>query len=126
MVAAHKGVKVFGKGCDHDEEVVEYYHLGVVCHLIEHRLAVPLDVELLRPGEGEEMAAGMVRPLPVNPSPPAVHEVPSRTPSCPIRFDRHLAKACKSSRGIQRYTTCGIADDSHPFLNEGKPFAKIR
>jgi hypothetical protein len=39
------------------EEVVEYYHQGVVCHLIEHQLAVPLDVELLRPGEGEETAA---------------------------------------------------------------------
>lgn len=39
------------------EEVVEYYHQGVVCHLIEHQLAVPLDVELLRPGEGEEAAA---------------------------------------------------------------------
>jgi hypothetical protein len=37
--------------------VVEYYHQGVVCHLIGHRLAVPLDVELLRPGEGEETAA---------------------------------------------------------------------
>src|SRR5262249_49142315 len=40
-----------------DEDVVEYYHQGVVCHLIEHQLAVPLDVELLRPGEGEETAA---------------------------------------------------------------------
>jgi hypothetical protein len=39
------------------EQVVEYYHQGVVCHLIEHNLAVPLDVELLRPGEGEETAA---------------------------------------------------------------------
>src|SRR5205823_13957770 len=39
------------------EPVVEYYHQGVVCHLIEHKLAVPLDVELLRPGEGEETAA---------------------------------------------------------------------
>lgn len=39
------------------EQVVEYYHQGVVCHLIEHGLAVPLDVELLRPGEGEETAA---------------------------------------------------------------------
>ena len=39
------------------EEVVEYYHRGVVCHLIEHRLPVPLDVELLRKGEGEETAA---------------------------------------------------------------------
>jgi hypothetical protein len=39
------------------EEVVEYYHQGVVCHLIEHELAVPLDVELVRPGEGEETAA---------------------------------------------------------------------
>lgn len=39
------------------EEVVEYYHQGVVCHLIEHQLAVPLDVELLRRGEGEETAA---------------------------------------------------------------------
>jgi hypothetical protein len=29
----------------------------VVCHLIGHRLALPLDVELLRPGEGEETAA---------------------------------------------------------------------
>ncbi|HLI77764.1 MAG TPA: transposase [Acidobacteriaceae bacterium] len=38
-------------------EVIEYYHRGVVCHLIEHQLAVPLDVELLRPGEGEETAA---------------------------------------------------------------------
>jgi hypothetical protein len=39
------------------EEVVAYYHRGVVCHLIEQRLAVPLDVGLLRPGEGEETAA---------------------------------------------------------------------
>jgi len=37
--------------------VVEYYHRGVVCHLLGHDLAVPLDVELLRPGEGEETAA---------------------------------------------------------------------
>jgi hypothetical protein len=29
----------------------------LLCHLIGHRLAVPLDVELLRPGEGEETAA---------------------------------------------------------------------
>jgi Transposase DDE domain len=40
-----------------DDEVIEYYHQGVVCHLIEHRLAVPLDVELLRPDEGEQTAA---------------------------------------------------------------------
>jgi hypothetical protein len=39
------------------EPVVQYYHQGVVCHLIGHQLAVPLDVELLRPGEGEETAA---------------------------------------------------------------------
>jgi hypothetical protein len=39
------------------EEVVAYYHQGVVCHLIEHQLAGPLDVELLRPGEGEATAA---------------------------------------------------------------------
>ena len=39
------------------QPVVQYYHQGVVCHLIEHELAVPLDVELLRPGEGEETAA---------------------------------------------------------------------
>jgi hypothetical protein len=37
--------------------VTEYYHQGVVCHLIGHDIAVPLDVELLRPGEGEETAA---------------------------------------------------------------------
>ena len=39
------------------EQVVEYYHQSVVCHLIGHQLAVPLDLELLRPGEGEETAA---------------------------------------------------------------------
>jgi hypothetical protein len=37
--------------------VTEYYHRGVVCHLIGHELALPLDVELLEPGEGEETAA---------------------------------------------------------------------
>lgn len=40
-----------------EEEVVAYYHQGVICHLIGHELAVPLGVELLRPGEGEETAA---------------------------------------------------------------------
>ena len=29
----------------------------MICHLVGHELAVPLDVELLRPGEGEETAA---------------------------------------------------------------------
>jgi hypothetical protein len=48
------------------EEVVEYYHQGVVCHLIEHRLAVPLDVELLRPGEGEETVAKRLWTAPRN------------------------------------------------------------
>jgi hypothetical protein len=38
-------------------EVVAYYHQGVIGHLSEHRLAVPLDVALWRPGEGEEAAA---------------------------------------------------------------------
>lgn len=40
-----------------DKTVTEYYHRGVVCHLIGHDLALPLDVELQRPGEGEEAAA---------------------------------------------------------------------
>ena len=40
-----------------EETVTEYYHRGVVCHLIDRDLALPLDVELLRPGEGEETAA---------------------------------------------------------------------
>jgi hypothetical protein len=39
------------------EPVTEYYHQGVVCHLIGQELALVLDVELLRPGEGEETAA---------------------------------------------------------------------
>jgi hypothetical protein len=39
------------------EKVTEYYHQGVVCHLIGQGLALVLDVELLRPGEGEETAA---------------------------------------------------------------------
>jgi Transposase DDE domain len=39
------------------QEVTEYYHRGVICHLVGHQLAIPLDLELLRPGEGEEPAA---------------------------------------------------------------------
>jgi hypothetical protein len=39
------------------ESVTEYYHQGVVCHLIGQELALVLDVEMLRPGEGEETAA---------------------------------------------------------------------
>jgi hypothetical protein len=37
--------------------VIEYYHRGVVCHLVGFNIAVPLDVELIRPGEGEIIAA---------------------------------------------------------------------
>ena len=40
-----------------DREVTEYYHRIVACHLIGHELAVPLDAELVRHGEGEETAA---------------------------------------------------------------------
>jgi len=40
-----------------DQEVTEYYHRGVVAHLIGHDLAIPLAVELQRPGEGEVPAA---------------------------------------------------------------------
>lgn len=40
-----------------DQEVVEYYHRGVVCHLVGLEIALPLDVELIRPGEGEVIAA---------------------------------------------------------------------
>jgi hypothetical protein len=39
------------------EKVTEYYHQGAVCHLIGQDLALVLDVELPRPGEGEETAA---------------------------------------------------------------------
>ncbi|MBU0718265.1 MAG: transposase [Planctomycetes bacterium] len=37
--------------------MVEYFHRGVACHLIGFDLAVPIDVELLRSGEGEVAAA---------------------------------------------------------------------
>jgi hypothetical protein len=40
-----------------DKEVIEYYHRGVVCHLIGFNLAIPLDMELIRPGEGEVISA---------------------------------------------------------------------
>jgi DDE family transposase len=39
------------------QPVTQYYHQGVVCHVIGQELALVLDVELLRPGEGEETAA---------------------------------------------------------------------
>jgi hypothetical protein len=44
------------------EEVVEYYHRGVVFYLVGFRTAVPLDVEMLRPGEGELSAAYRLLP----------------------------------------------------------------
>ena len=40
-----------------NQEVIEYYHRGVVCHLVGLEMALPLDVELIRPGEGEVIAA---------------------------------------------------------------------
>ena len=39
------------------KEVVEYFHRGVVFYLVGFRGAIPLDVEMLRPGEGELTAA---------------------------------------------------------------------
>lgn len=69
MVAAVDGHEFFAsrKRCCPDcqtrnlevngKPVTEYYHRGVVCHLTGHHLAIPLDVELQRPGEGEETAA---------------------------------------------------------------------
>lgn len=44
------------------EEVVEYYHRGVVFYLVGFPLALPLDVEMLRPGEGELTAAQRLLP----------------------------------------------------------------
>jgi len=38
-------------------QVVEYYHRAVVFHLIGFPIALPLDVEMIRPGEGEVTAA---------------------------------------------------------------------
>ena len=39
------------------EEVVEYFHRGVVCHVVGCDLALPLDVEMQRSGENEVVAA---------------------------------------------------------------------
>lgn len=39
------------------EEVTEYYHRVVVCHLVGFDLALPLDLEPILPGEGEVIAA---------------------------------------------------------------------
>jgi hypothetical protein len=44
------------------EEVTEYYHRGVVFFLVGFRAAIPLDVEMLRPGEGELTAAQRLLP----------------------------------------------------------------
>jgi hypothetical protein len=41
----------------HGQELTVYYHRGVVCHLIGAQVAVPLDVEMIQPGEGEAKAA---------------------------------------------------------------------
>ncbi len=39
------------------QKIVEYYHRGVVFHLVGFPIAMPLDVEMVRPGEGEVAAA---------------------------------------------------------------------
>jgi hypothetical protein len=44
-------VKVNGK------KVIEYYHRGVIFHLVGFPIAMPLDVEMIRPREGEVKAA---------------------------------------------------------------------
>ena len=44
------------------KEVIEYYHQGVVFYLVGFRAAIPLDVEMLRPGEGELTAAYRLLP----------------------------------------------------------------
>jgi len=44
------------------QEVVEYYHRGVVFYLVGFPLAIPLDVEMLQPGEGEQTAAQRLLP----------------------------------------------------------------
>ena len=38
-------------------EVTEYYHRAVVCHLVGYPIALPLDLELIAPNEGELTAA---------------------------------------------------------------------
>ena len=40
-----------------DQDVTEYYHRAVVCHSIGLDLSLPIDVEMIRPGEGEVAAA---------------------------------------------------------------------
>jgi len=40
-----------------DKEVIEYYHRGVVFHLVGFPIAMPLEIEMIRPGEGEVIAA---------------------------------------------------------------------
>ena len=44
------------------KEVIEYYHRGVVFYLVGLRAAIPLDVEMLQPGEGELTAAYRLLP----------------------------------------------------------------
>jgi hypothetical protein len=48
---SERKVKVKGK------KVTEFYHRGVVFHLVGFPMAIPLDVELTRPGEGEVVTA---------------------------------------------------------------------
>jgi len=40
-----------------DQDVIDYYHPAVVCHLIGFEIAAPIDMELQLPGEGEVPAA---------------------------------------------------------------------
>lgn len=42
---------------DHKRKVTEYYHRGVVAHLVGFELPIVLDMEMILPGEGEIVAA---------------------------------------------------------------------
>jgi hypothetical protein len=39
-----------------DKKVTEYFHRGVVLHLVGYPIAMPLDVEMIQPAEGEVIA----------------------------------------------------------------------
>lgn len=50
-------IRINDKKTSQKIKVTEYFHRVVVCHLIGYDLAIPVDAELLRPGEDETKAA---------------------------------------------------------------------
>lgn len=106
-------------------KVIEYYHRGVACHLIGFDLAVPMDVELLRPGEGEVPAAMRLLERVLSNYPRAFHAVAAdglylEAPfvNFCLEHKKHVLTTLKGDRRLLLQDAQGLFSDMEPGLWE--------